>query len=1018
MKIKVITGSTIYTSAQNTIKSIDRNDAFTPYFVVVPDRFTLQAERLLFKVLDIKSTFNINIVGLSSLAGKVIKEEKLETLSSLDGVLLVEKTILDNFDKLKYFKKITPALCQELYKTIQQMKSSKITPQNIYEKTKSANLSKKIADIKLIYDEYEKARGERIDSDDIIEIFAQKIVEKGLYKDSIFLFVGFDSFTSANYEVISALVKNVKEIRFAVSKPQSIGNAFIYENDILSKLERIAKKENVSIEVVSSQTAQNEKQNHLTNNLFSRHQDEKKQDYLFVTNSNTLREEVLFVAKSIRKAVYDGARFRDFAIVCPSIEEYKSEIEVCFNRFGIVSYIDTSATLTETMLARFVKKCFNLVSKDFLKEDILYIVNSDFVQIEDKEKLVAFVNEKNISGKERFEYYISQNSQLFQTLLSLREIDSYLNYSKIVFEITTFIEERVNEYIKRQEEMGFVQEASFERQSFDAIKEVVESFEKIEAFVGLKDFCSMLLTALESKDISSLPSFCDQVFIGDSTKSFFSDVKYLYVLGANAGKLPQNSNDNGLLTDGEIEDSCFAKVLEPTIKMINKRNRFKLFSLLAQAEERIVLSYLNFTPDGQKQEKAYFVTSLMNCFALKSEDTLQTNNLANDDIDTLLLCIGNKQEAKRCIGKLTSEKNKYVGSLRKVLDYKKPEKLNRKFISKENAEKLFFKENKVKVTQIEKFYNCPFKQFIDNGLKPVQKNYAKIKPNIYGSIMHNLLEDFVKKNIKNIENIEDKQIKKFINDNIERYVDKNILDFLPDKEIFLHEIKSNSFKLCVRAIYEIRNSKFKPKYFEKKFDGENLKISDKKVVGIVDRIDTYEDMFRVIDYKTGKITTALLSSLYYGEKLQLFLYGNSLKKELGLDFSGAFYFDAKISYSKNQSRILTGVFKPSEKILFALDKRLEDEDFKSSDLVAVDKISKGFSKVALTQPNLSKLEEYAIEVSKNAIEQMKAGFVNPCPNRNSCEFCDYKGICLFEGDGNYRALKDASKYFEEEGEDE
>ena len=151
MKIRVIAGSTLYDSAENALMSIDKTDVFTPYFVVVPDRFTLQAEKLLFKTLDIKSTFNINVVGLSSLAGKVIKECGYETLSSLDGVLIVERAMKELKGKLQYFTKITSTLCQEIYKTIQQMKSSKISPNKIYEKTKSVNLSKKITDIKLIY---------------------------------------------------------------------------------------------------------------------------------------------------------------------------------------------------------------------------------------------------------------------------------------------------------------------------------------------------------------------------------------------------------------------------------------------------------------------------------------------------------------------------------------------------------------------------------------------------------------------------------------------------------------------------------------------------------------------------------------------------------------------------------------------------------------------------------------------------------------------------------------------------
>ena len=124
MKLQIVTGSTLYESAENVLKGIDPNDFFTQYLVVVPDRFTLQAERLLFKVLNIKSTFNINVVGLSNLANKVIKEEGLSQLSELEGVLLVQKIFEEEKDNFEYFAKGNSALYQEIYKTIQQMKSS------------------------------------------------------------------------------------------------------------------------------------------------------------------------------------------------------------------------------------------------------------------------------------------------------------------------------------------------------------------------------------------------------------------------------------------------------------------------------------------------------------------------------------------------------------------------------------------------------------------------------------------------------------------------------------------------------------------------------------------------------------------------------------------------------------------------------------------------------------------------------------------------------------------------------
>ena len=1020
MKIQVVTGATIYESARNTLKGIDVKDVFTPYFVVVPDRFTLQAEKMLFEVLGIRSTFNINVVGLSSLAGKVIKEAGYEELSALDGVLLVQKAMMELKGVLQYFTRCNPALCQEIYKTIQQMKSSKISWQSIKEKTKSSNLTKKIADIKAIYERYESLRAGRIDSDDVIELFANKIREQGLYKDSVFLFVGFDSFTTTNYEVISALTTTVKEVRFAVSKPLSPSNAFIYEGDILNKLKRLALACEVSIEVVSPATEETTERVHLMSNLFGRQIEPKQHSgYVYIASSPSLKEEVLFVAKAIKKAVFDGARFKDFSIICPTLEEYKQEIEICFPKFGITSYIDTSSLFSETSLARFLSKCFSIVAKGFVKEDILYFLSSRFLDIEGREELIAFVNEKNISGRERFSYFIAKDNPVLSLISLLKETATFEEYALFIEQITEIVKGKVLEFASQEIQRGLVQEASFDTQSLDAVKEVVASFKSFKAETNLKDFSAMLLTALDSKEISSLPSFCDQVFVGDSTKSFFSKSKYIFVLGANAGKLPQNSNDDGLLSDAEIEGSCFKQILEPTIKMVNKRNRFKLFSALCEAEERLVVSYLNFNEEGQKQEKAYFVNSVMSAFGISNKAVMQTNNLAIKDVDGLLFASGTLDEAKKQISLLSEQKNEFVGSVRMATGHDDERfRINREKLSEPYAEKLFFKGENAKVTQIEKFYDCPFKQFVDNGLKPVEKKYAEVKPNTYGTIMHSVLEDFVKEHALRMQTILDAEIHKFLNDNLESYLDEKIVDFLPDKELFLREVHSNAFKLCKRAVYESQNSMFVPTYFERRFDGRSLRLAGLNIVGCVDRVDIYDDSFRVVDYKTGKITAALLSSLYYGKKLQLFLYGNSLRKQLGLDFSGAFYFDAKISYAKNEKTILKGVFKPQEKIMFALDKRLADPEYKSSDLVKIDKTLKGYSKATLSQPDIVRLEEYALAITEKALAQMKGGFVRPCPSADSCTYCPYRSICLYEVDAGFRATKSAESFFKDKEEEE
>ena len=91
MNIKLIKGINLLESIKSTIKVLPKNEEC---FIVVPDRATLQIEELLFDTLQIKATFNLNIVGLTNLALKYIGVE-YKPISEIESILYVKKSFLN-----------------------------------------------------------------------------------------------------------------------------------------------------------------------------------------------------------------------------------------------------------------------------------------------------------------------------------------------------------------------------------------------------------------------------------------------------------------------------------------------------------------------------------------------------------------------------------------------------------------------------------------------------------------------------------------------------------------------------------------------------------------------------------------------------------------------------------------------------------------------------------------------------------------------------------------------------------
>ena len=129
--------------------------------------------------------------------------------------------------------------------------------------------------------------------------------------------------------------------------------------------------------------------------------------------------------------------------------------------------------------------------------------------------------------------------------------------------------------------------------------------------------------------------------------------------------------------------------------------------------------------------------------------------------------------------------------------------------------------------------------------------------------------------------------------------------------------------------YLDENSLFTPTFFEYGFDSvysKSIPLTNEVYLrGKIDRIDIFEDYVRIIDYKTGSIS-ATLKELYYGKKLQLFLYGKVASKIFNKTLAGTFYLPIKNSIANEENIIpykLTGFYQNNNNLAEAFDKRIK-----------------------------------------------------------------------------------------------
>ena len=223
------------------IAEITNKDKFQNIILVVPDKFSMNAEQLIFEYLKTNSLFNVWTTTLSRLEKKVLLgyENGLNVLTKQSGTLLVGKIVLQNADKLLTYKKVCNqfAFAENMFNTINLLKSSGITPDELLLNIDNSNFGNKIKDIYTIYNEYEKALGkDNLDTVTRYELFDKVSKNNNYIKNSDVFFAMFDSFTNAQISLLTNLSQTAKSLTIGCCYNVLQGNKNIYDNVVFQRL--------------------------------------------------------------------------------------------------------------------------------------------------------------------------------------------------------------------------------------------------------------------------------------------------------------------------------------------------------------------------------------------------------------------------------------------------------------------------------------------------------------------------------------------------------------------------------------------------------------------------------------------------------------------------------------------------------------------------------------------------------------------------------------------------------------
>ena len=1079
------------------------------YLILVPEQFTMQTQKELVTMHPRKGICNIDVLSFERLAFRVLTEmgESQRTLLEETGKSMVLRRVAQ--EKKKELKILGEKMDKQGY--VSQMKSMvselrqyEISTEDLVDILEdfsaSPELYYKLQDIKTLYQGFfDYLEGSFITQEEVLDAMGRVAPQSKKLKDSVLVLDGYTGFTPIQLQLLETLLEICEEVYVTVTiaageDPYKMGSPhelFYLSKQTVASLLRIAKDKKISWKEYWIPEGKGEYQGRFKDNppmafleknvfRYRRKKYPKQQDAVQIYEAQNPASEMEMTAGEIRRLVRTkGYRYRDFAVITGDMQVYAPAAARAFARYEIPCFIDEKHSVFLNPFVEYLRAAVDMIVENFSYESVFRMLRCGLndISTEEADRLENYVIAMEIRGFSRWQQewvrsYRGENSeecvQIDKIRASLVEKwepfykkmktpdASVRTYTEALYQYITAnkIQEKLKEFTKNFEAEGNLSLVKEYSQIYEIVMNLLDKLVEIlgDKKVRIREFKEILEAGLSEAKVGIIPPTSDQVLVGDMERTRLKDIKIVFFVGVNEGKIPKEQQAGKLLSDlnrEELKGSLKERGLSlaPTAKENLYTQKFYLYLNLTKPSERIYLSYSRLSSNGEAMSPSFLVAQIQKLFpdAVREWDVPLFAESKYGALDRLSEEMRKQDRTSPVFEELMSwftSQKEYRELVNKLIDaayYVNPQES----ISKGVAEALYGTELSNSASRLEQFAKCACSHFLSYGLMLRERVRYEFSMADMGTLLHNSLDLFARKvreQGKSWVDLEDEERDTLAEDCVTEVVEKSgetILLSSARNAYTINRVK-RMVKRSVWALQkQLKQGEFYPALTEWAFgekdniDSLNFDLESGQKLhlkGRIDRIDVCQDKenhlyVKVIDYKSG--TTQLdLIKLYYGLQIQLALYLNAaieLEKKRFPDKlvqpAGVFYYNTKdpilnkedVKNPENpQEEILKklkmdGICSAEPEILQKLDKNLAAGKSVESFAVPVKYTAKGTfssnSKVA-NQEEFAIMMDYVQDKAKKIGREILKGntSVNPFERQkeNACEYCPYKEVCGFD----------------------
>ena len=910
----------------------------TRFFIVVPDQFTMETQRVLCRLSDTGGIMNVEVMSFGRLAHRVFEELGYENMPRLDDTgknLILRKVAGEHEEELSVIGaniKRTGYIAQ-VKSMISEFAQYGISPddlEGLCELSKEkGSLSAKLRDLQVLYRGYrEYISGHFITTEETIDILIRSVKKSKLLKGSVLVFDGFTGFTPIQdlllkelmiyaRQVIVTLLGDTREDLAGEVEEQKL---FYLTARAYHKLERLAGENGVGRDediVIAgkpvSRYCQNSVLAHLEENIFRSRRARKVsgKDGLFLTRCKNPKEEAEWVCLTILRLIREeGLCYRDIAVITGDLPAYGYLLRETFAEHGIPLFLDQNVSLLFHPFMVFLNGIIHVAVSDFSYESVMTLLRSGYGESDDEEidLFENYILKFGIRGRGKYSRAFVRRDENLEIINKVRKLlyemvepvmkskESARDYTRALYDICVAnkVEAKLKKQVKEFEERKEASKAKEYEQVYGAVIGLLDQiYALLDEPVSLEEFGEILKAGFAELKVGSLPQSVDQVVAGDMERTRLKPVRVLFMVGVNDGIVPKTTGSGGLLSDMERNFLLDAGIeLAPTPRQKSFEERLYLYMNMTQPADKLLLSFCEVNGKGENLrpsylihmvEQLFFDVSVINADQGVWADMVESresglklfSRLLRDYAAGILDRDGEGQELLIELGRAFYKEPEFAGLLAAAFYEYEP-----KALPGELAERLFGEILHTSVSRLEQFAACAYAHFLKYGLKLSEEEEYTFEAVDLGNLFHETLYRFgrhMSEGTYNWFNCPKEEADAFIDKTVDEFAAEygNTVLYDTARSEALKERAKGILKTTVETLcFQLKKGLFEPVCCEMPF----FMGKEVELYGKVDRLDVAKRggrvYVKVLDYKSGRHKFDP-ARLFFGLDLQLAVYMNA-----------------------------------------------------------------------------------------------------------------------------------------------